>query len=96
VAIKEGKATHLGLHAGFYEIASEDGAHPPLRFAANLADADESRIAPLATLELGPAKAGAAHGFEVRARYQIWGYLVMAVLLLSALEWFTYHRRLTV
>jgi hypothetical protein len=96
VAIKEGKATHLGLHAGFYELAPEDGAHPAVRFAANLADADESRIAPVTTLELGPAKAGEAHGFEARARYQIWGYLVMAVLLLSALEWFSYHRRLTV
>jgi len=96
VAIKEGKATHLGLHAGFYQIATEEGDHPPLRFAANLADADESRIAPVATFELGAAKAGEAHGFEVRARHQIWGYLVMAVLLLSALEWFSYHRRLTV
>jgi Ca-activated chloride channel homolog len=95
VAVKEGKATHLGLYAGFYELAAEDGGRP-LRFAANLADAEESRIAPLATLELGAAKAGEARGFEVRARHQIWGYLVIAVLLLSALEWFTYHRRLTV
>ena len=96
VAVKEGKATHLGLHAGFYELAADGGAPPPLRFAANLADAEESRITPVATLELGAAKAGEARGFEVRARHQIWGYLVIAVLLLSALEWFTYHRRLTV
>lgn len=96
VAVKEGKATHLGLYAGFYELATEGGSPQPLRFAANLADAEESRIAPVATLELGAAKAGEARGFEVRARHQIWGYLVIAVLLLSALEWFTYHRRLTV
>ncbi|MEO8178572.1 MAG: VWA domain-containing protein [Deltaproteobacteria bacterium] len=96
VAVKEGKAAHLGLYAGFYELAAENADHPPLRFAANLADAEESRIAPVATLELGPAKAGEARGFELRARHQIWGYLVIAVLLISALEWFTYHRRLTV
>jgi hypothetical protein len=57
----------------------------------------ESKIAPLPELKLGSAAPAAApSGFEVRARHQIWGYLVIAVLLLSALEWFTYHRRLTV
>jgi len=96
LAVKEGKATHLGLRAGFYELTPDGEGHPPLRFAANLADADESRIAPQATLELGGTKAGEALGFEAHARYQIWGYLVLAVLLLSAVEWFTYHRRITV
>ncbi|HEU4578143.1 MAG TPA: VWA domain-containing protein [Polyangiaceae bacterium] len=96
LAVKEGKATHLGLHAGFYELTPDGEGHAPLRFAANLADPDESRIAPQTTLELGGTKAGEAHGFEARARHQIWGYLVIAVLLLSAVEWFTYHRRITV
>ena len=96
VAIKDGKAAHLGQQAGFYELALEPSSTPPLRFAANLADAEESRIAPQPELKLGPAVASAPAGFEVRARHQIWGYLVIAVLLLSALEWFTYHRRLTV
>jgi hypothetical protein len=41
VAIKDGKATHLGLHAGFYELALEESGAAPLRFAANLADAGE-------------------------------------------------------
>ncbi len=96
VAIKDGKAAHLGLHAGFYELAVEGSATPPLRFAANLADPEESKITPQPELKLGAAVAAAPAGFEVRARHQLWGYLVMAVLLLSALEWLTYHRRLTV
>jgi Ca-activated chloride channel homolog len=96
VAFEDGKATHLGLQAGFYELAVEGSSAPPLRFAANLADPEESRIAPLPELKLGTAVATQPSGFEVRARHQIWGYLVIAVLLLSALEWFTYHRRLTV
>ncbi|MEY4548665.1 MAG: hypothetical protein RL685_4860 [Pseudomonadota bacterium] len=96
VALKDGKATHLGLHAGFYELALEGSSAPPVRFAANLSDPEESRIAPLPQLELGTAVATQPSGFEARARHQIWGYLVIAVLLVSALEWFTYHRRLTV
>jgi hypothetical protein len=96
LAIRDGKATHLGLEAGFYALALEEGAQPLLRFAANLANVEESQIAPVVKLELGPAVAAEARGFEPRARYQIWGYLVIAVLAISALEWFTYHRRLTV
>jgi Ca-activated chloride channel homolog len=95
VAIRDGKATHLGLQAGFYELSLEEGS-PPLRFAANLADAEESQIAPQPQLELNAALAGPARGFEARARHQIWGYLVLAVLLVSAFEWLSYHRRVTV
>jgi hypothetical protein len=96
LALENGKATHLGLYAGFYELAVEDATRPPLRFAANLSDLDESHIAPLAKLELGAGVAGEVQGFEVRARHQIWGYLVIAVLIASALEWVSYHRRVTV
>jgi hypothetical protein len=96
VAIKEGRAAFAGMHAGFYEIGLEGSERPPERFAANLADLDESQIAPVAKLSLGPSQAGEPQGFEARARHQIWGYLVIAVLVLSAIEWLTYHRRVTV
>jgi hypothetical protein len=96
VAIKEGRAAYAGVFAGFYQVTTEGSERPPLRFAANLSDLDESQIAPAKTLELGQRAAVAAEGFEARARYQIWGYLVVAVLALSAIEWLTYHRRLTV
>jgi hypothetical protein len=96
VAIRNGKVEHLGLLAGFYELSVDQSSRPVQRFAANLADADESRIAPHPTLQVGNASAGVAEGFETRARHQIWGYLVIAVLLASGVEWITYHRRLTV
>lgn len=95
VALKEGRAAYAGLHAGFYELAV-DGGDAPVRFAANLSDLDESQIAPSKTLSVGASQAGEAQGFTRQARHQLWGYLVLAVLLLSALEWLTYHRRLTV
>ncbi len=96
VAIKEGRAAYAGMFNGFYELAIDGSEGPPARFAANSADLDESQITPSKTLSLGQAQAGEARGFEARARHQIWGYLVIAVLFLSAIEWLTYHRRLTV
>ena len=35
-------------------------------------------------------------GFSTRARHQIWGYLLLAVVIISSIEWITYHRRVTV
>jgi Ca-activated chloride channel homolog len=96
VAIKEGRAAYAGIHAGFYQLAIDGSDQAPTRFAANLSDLDESQIAPVAKLGLGGSEAGEAQGFSARARHQIWGYLVLAVLLISALEWVTYHRRVTV
>ncbi len=96
VAIKEGRAAYAGIHAGFYQLAIDGSDQPPTRFAANLSDLDESQIAPQSKLALGGAEAGEAKGFSTRARHQVWGYLLLAVLALSAIEWITYHRRVTV
>jgi len=96
VAIKEGRAAYAGVFAGFYELAVDGSDRPPLRFAANLSDLDESRIAPSQSLELGSTKAEKARGFSTRARQQLWGYLLLVVIAVSAIEWLTYHRRVTV
>jgi hypothetical protein len=96
VAIKDGRVAYAGTRAGFYQVSVDGSEGPPVRFAANLSDLDESQIAPNKTLSLGASVAAEPRGFEARARHQIWGYLVLAVLILSALEWLTYHRRLTV
>src|SRR5690606_10121741 len=96
VAIKEGRAAYAGTRAGFHELSVDGGDRPPARFAANLSDLDESQIAPRGTLELGGAEAGVASGFSARSRHQIWGYLLLAVLVVSTIEWLTYHRRVTV
>lgn len=96
VAIKDGRAAYAGIHAGFYELAVDGSDRPPTRFAANASDLDESQIAPQKKLALGGSEAGEATGFSARSRHQIWGYLVLAVLAVSAIEWLTYHRRVTV
>jgi len=110
VPVHEGRAVYLGEKAGFYELtpvastsaASASAATPPVpavprtAFAANLLDATESHIAPQDTLTVDGKVAGPLAGFHVGVRRETWIYLLIAAVLLSALEWATYHRRITV
>ena len=97
VPVKEGRAVYLGDLAGFYKL-SVDAEPEPLSsmFAANLADLEESRIEPKRELSLGGKTAVAPAGFTPGVRRELWLYLLGAVLLVSVLEWVTYHRRITV
>ena len=102
VPVHEGRAVFLGEQAGFYELTPGDAAPgspsapPTTSFAANLLDARESAIAPQAKLVVDGKEAGELAGFHVGVRREIWIYLLLAVALLTALEWATYHRRVTV
>ncbi len=98
VAVHEGRAVLLGERAGFYELtddAGDEGARP-VAFAANLLDAEESAIAPQDRLSVDGKEAGELTGFHFGVRREIWVYLLLAAALLTALEWATYHRRVTV
>lgn len=94
VAVHEGRAVFLGEHAGFYELSV--AGDPPVAFAANLLDAEESAIAPQDRLVVDGRDAGPLTGFHFGVRREIWVYLLLAAALLTALEWATYHRRVTV
>ena len=65
-------------------------------FAANLLDAEESAIEPAKELVVDGKKAGSLSAFQIGVRREIWIYLLLAALLLTAIEWITYHRRITV
>jgi hypothetical protein len=65
-------------------------------FAANLLDADESSIEPAKELVIDGKKAGTLGGFQIGVRREIWIYLLLAAILLTLIEWITYHRRITV
>jgi von Willebrand factor type A domain/Aerotolerance regulator N-terminal len=98
VAVHEGRAVLLGERAGFYELrddAGDDSARP-VAFAANLLDAEESAIAPQDKLIVDGKGAGELTGYRFGVRREIWVYLLLAAALLTALEWATYHRRVTV
>ena len=105
VPVHEGRAVYLGQRSGFYELAGAEGAGAEQQgnaqstktaFAANLLDADESTIEPAKELVVGDKKAGTLSGFQIGVRREIWIYLLLAAILLTAIEWITYHRRITV
>jgi von Willebrand factor type A domain len=93
VPVHEGRAVFLGQHAGFYELSAGDQT---TTFAANLLDASESAIAPQDHVVVDGKSSGNLEGFHAGVRREIWIYLLLAVALLTALEWATYHRRVTV
>lgn len=97
VPVKEGRAVFLGQQAGFYELsAGTNGSEEKTAFAANLADPLESAIEPAQKLEVDGRTAGEPAGFTIGVRREIWVYLLAAVLAVTAIEWLTYHRRVTV
>ena len=106
VPVHEGRAVVLGERSGFYEIeGASDGtataspssaSQPPIAFAANLLDTRESTIAPADKLVVDGKEAGTLEGFHLGVRREIWIYLLFAALALTAVEWATYHRRVTV
>ncbi len=65
-------------------------------FAANLLDAEESSIEVAQELIVDGKKAGTLSGFQIGVRREIWIYLLIAAIILTAIEWITYHRRITV
>ncbi|WP_245678025.1 vWA domain-containing protein [Chondromyces crocatus] len=97
VPIKEGRAVFLGQQAGFYTLAvGEPGAEEKSMFAANLSSPTESSITPVPELKVQGRTAGEVGEFKIGVRREIWVYLLAAVLLMTAIEWLTYHRRVTV
>jgi hypothetical protein len=97
IPVKDGRAVYLGEQAGFYALdaAGEPGGRG-LLFAGNLADPEESRIAVVKDLVVGQKRAESATGFEPGVRRELWLYLLFAVLVVSIIEWVTYHRRITI
>jgi hypothetical protein len=95
--VQDGRAVLLGQKAGFYKLQAGIGASATeSMFAANLSDISESTIAPADKLVVDGNHAGEVSGFRVGVRRELWIYLLAAVIAISAIEWLTYHRRLTV
>ena len=97
VPVQDGRAVYLGLDAGFYTIeAGPRGAAVKSEFAANLADAEESAIAPVTALTVDGKTTGPVEGFHVGVRSEWWIALLLLAVAITTLEWATYHRRITV
>jgi hypothetical protein len=94
VPVKEGRAIVAGDRAGFYELQTDEG-ETLTRFAANLGDIEESQVDVVPELDVGTTSTSLDR-FSAGGRKEIWVLLVAAALALSLLEWFSYHRRVTV
>jgi hypothetical protein len=92
--VSEGYALHYGQRVGFYELSRPDGV--PQRFAGNLSDPTESAALLRGELRAGNATLRPPEAGERALRRVLWPYLLLAVLFLLALEWWSYHRRWTV
>jgi hypothetical protein len=101
LAVEDGRALFLGQRAGFYTLRAAPAPGAPAgagetMFAANLADVRESTIGPAESVNVGGRASGALEGFTPGVRREVWIYLLAAAVALTAVEWFTYHRRITV
>jgi hypothetical protein len=97
VPVQDGRAVTFGNQAGVYKLTTGTGAERVTsEFAANLSDLEESHIAPRDTLVVAGHKAAKAEPGSVGVRREIWAILLAIVLVLSMVEWVTYHRRVTV
>ncbi|HSQ64449.1 MAG TPA: VWA domain-containing protein, partial [Polyangiaceae bacterium] len=67
-----------------------------VHFAANLLDDAESTIAPAEKLTVDGKDAGRVSAFHVGVKREWWIYLLIAAVLITFVEWITYHRRITV
>lgn len=107
--VVEGKALFAGAEAGIWEVARTlgDGEDAVIAVAANLADERESALAvPDVALPAWqpkpppPPVASAPRTWQDDAADLVaqapWKALLLLALLISTLEWFTYHRRMTV
>ncbi|MGD0529410.1 MAG: VWA domain-containing protein [Polyangiaceae bacterium] len=97
VPVHEGRAVMLGEHAGFYELTAGE---QHTEFAANLLDSAESTIAARDALPVDGHAVDGQPVSRVATSFSLppdpWMWLLFAVAALTALEWATYHRRLTV
>jgi hypothetical protein len=89
----EGRAVTTGTQAGIYRLRV--GSETQL-IAGNLVEPGESQCAPQARLEIHGTTASAPVAGLVGVRRELWIYLLLGALLVILIEWFTYHRRITV
>lgn len=91
--VYEGRAVFFGTEAGMHRFHA--GEEHRL-IAANLSDPRESECAPQRTLEVHGARATAPRRGRAGVRRELWVYLLAGALLILLVEWWTYHRRVTV
>lgn len=96
--LSEGYATFFANEVGVHTLtARQEGLDvATITLAANLSNIAESDVEPSADLLLGGKKLEAPVPGTATYQQSIWLYLVLMVLLLMMVEWYTFNRRITV
>lgn len=94
VPVSEGRAVIFGEHAGFFEARTAQGV---TRFASSLPALPKDRAVSQRELRLSANEPlPPVSGMEQRPTTEPWYWLLVGVLGVSFLEWWTFHRRWTV
>ena len=93
VAVHEGEAVFVPLRAGFHRVISGDATQ---LVAVNVGSPAESDIQPAESVTVAGQSAEGPPPVEAGVGGDIWVWLLMLGLLVVIVEWFTYHRRVTV
>jgi hypothetical protein len=91
--VDQGRVAFFGQESGFYEVLARGKR---TRFAASLLSDAESRLVPQQELKIPGVTVGEVGGMEPRAERDPWVWLLLIVAGVSFVEWWAYHRRLTV
>lgn len=93
VPVVDGRAVCTGTTAGFYTLRAGESEEV---FAANLGPSDEAIVEPAEALRVGDVEADEPEIGTASVRTELWTWLVLLALAVVMVEWFTYHRRITV
>jgi hypothetical protein len=93
VPVYEGRAVYFGVEAGLHRLHA--GEEHRL-IASNLSELRESDCAPRRTLEVAGVRATPPRQGRAGLRRALWIHLLVAALGILFIEWWTYHRRVTV
>lgn len=89
-----GFAVFYGDEVGFYEVHNGDAI---TQIAANLANRDESRVAPTAALTLGPnVSTDEFADASLKLAFDPWMILIAIAFAVVLIEWWSWNRRVTV
>ncbi|HEU4751478.1 MAG TPA: hypothetical protein VFU47_00120, partial [Armatimonadota bacterium] len=88
----EGRIAYYGNteRRGVYEV---EGAGPKQEFAVNLLSRDESQTQPQDQIRFGRRSLAADAG-TVRTAREVWRWLALLAVLVLAVEWWVFHRRI--
>lgn len=95
LVVRNGVASFFGQAAGFYELRGASN-ETVSKFAANFVDPLESTLDVRRELTLGSVTATPPSGFSPGLKRELWAAILLVVVLVSVIEWFTFHRRVTV